>query len=950
MSSETLPKGGVKIKAGSFQSMGIDKEILNGLNRMNYKTPTPVQRKALPIVFSGLDIVCMARTGSGKTCVFLLPMVQLLKKHAMVGCRGLVLSPTRELALQTSKFAKDMAKFTDLRIIDIFGGDPLDAQFDALASKPDIIIATPGRLMHLLREVPTFKLKSVKYLVFDEADRLFEMGFAEQLNEIVRQCPSERQTLLFSATLPKLLVQFSRAGLRDPQLIRLDTDIKMSQELRLGNFFIKSNDKMAAFLYIVRSIICNNPSKSSNSIKTIIFTATKHHSELIHALLERVHIKSTLIYGSMDQDLRNSNLREFKNGKIDFLVVTDVAARGIDVPLLNNVINFNFPPSPKLFVHRCGRAARQGRIGYAFSLVDTEELPYLMDVHRFLNNPVDTGYGDGPIVFDSKKKKDEKKDEKKDDSEVDEANADLDASDDDLHYDIDNDDKDTEEENQDDIIENNFENIHEVNSDDEVPENKYSNNSLRGPYTLEEMTPKMVHTGIIPQDILDEENDYLKRLLHDDDHMATLYRISENAMKQYKRTRPEASQEGLKQSKKLIKGKLLNHIHPLLMGMDPKRCNDLAIKKSEYINMLQQFRPQSTVFETGIGTGSYFTSGSNGTSGTEKQKKASEIMKNLRKVTEGALERNKKSLTMVDLNNFLVNREKDEDEEDEDDEAIHNNKHDDDNDDEDDNRSIFTVTRVKQSGKLSVMERKKLKKLGPEAFKKWKAEQDLIKSQAPDQLLKDSKENLTDENRYRDPLFYISYSGENENDYAEEALQPLSNLRSSETFGATMIDNAMNSVDPQAMEENKKRKIMRWDPKKRKFVRQTLSEMVESTKSGLKRMRSESGVNTQRSNKEQGELYEQWKKKRKREINSDDVEDDTDYRNRPNFKINTHIKSELKQVHEVKSIHKKRENLKLKNMEKGKRKQIEAANRKKKKELSGNSFSNKGGGKGKFRK
>ena len=234
-----------KASSGSFQSMGLHQPLLSGLNRMGYKVPTPVQRKALPIVLAGMDIVCMARTGSGKTCVFLLPLVQRLFEHkSNAGIRGLVLSPTRELALQTFKFAKDMAKFSDLRIISVIGGDPLDPQFEALSTHPDVLIGTPGRLMHHLREISSLSLKQVEYLVFDEADRLFEMGFAEQLNEIVTQCPEERQTLLFSATMPSLLVQFSRAGLRDPQLVRLDTDSKMSADLRMAFFYTRSNEKV----------------------------------------------------------------------------------------------------------------------------------------------------------------------------------------------------------------------------------------------------------------------------------------------------------------------------------------------------------------------------------------------------------------------------------------------------------------------------------------------------------------------------------------------------------------------------------------------------------------------------------------------------------------------------------------------------------------------------------
>lgn len=278
-----------KTKNGSFQAIlgsenncSSSEKILNGLNRMQYKIPTPIQRKTIPLALAGIDLVCMARTGSGKTCAFLLPLVFKLEKHHNTsGVRGIVLSPTRELAMQTFRFCRDIAKFTDLNIINIFGGDPIEAQFESLATRPDIIIATPGRLMHHLHEISTFKLKQVQMLIFDEADRLFEMGFAEQLNEIVKTCPIERQTLLFSATMPKQLVQFSRAGLRDPQLIRLDTDSQLSEELRLSFFSVRSNEKIAAFLYLVRKII---PSTQV----TIVFTATRHHSELLHAVLDRI--------------------------------------------------------------------------------------------------------------------------------------------------------------------------------------------------------------------------------------------------------------------------------------------------------------------------------------------------------------------------------------------------------------------------------------------------------------------------------------------------------------------------------------------------------------------------------------------------------------------------------------------------------------------------------------
>jgi ATP-dependent RNA helicase DDX54/DBP10 len=435
-----------KSSSGGFQSLGLSKESLKGLGRLGYKVPTPVQRKTLPLVLAGMDVVCMARTGSGKTCAFLLPLLERLKEHAKnSGVRGLVLSPTRELAMQTYKFAKDMGKFSDLRIVAIVGGDPMEAQFEALSTKPDIIIATPGRLMHMLKEISTLTLKFVRYLVFDEADRLFEMGFAEQLNEIIKECPIERQTLLFSATMPKMLIQFTRAGLKDPQLVRLDSDFKLSDELRVGFLSVRPNEKVAALLYLVRHVLPKNQ-------LTIVFTATRHHSEFLHRLFQIIGEKSTLIYGTMDQDARAANLKLFRNGEVSYLLVTDLAARGIDVPLLNNVINFHFPPSPKLFLHRCGRAARQGRIGYAISLVDGEELGFTVDVHTLLGKPVSTGF---------------------------------------------------------------------------IERGSAENNAC---YDLNTMTPNDVHTGLIPQDCIDEENEYLKKVLVDDDHLLNAFNVSENGI------------------------------------------------------------------------------------------------------------------------------------------------------------------------------------------------------------------------------------------------------------------------------------------------------------------------------------------------------------------------------------------------------------------------------------
>ncbi|CAI5950113.1 unnamed protein product [Closterium sp. NIES-64] len=367
-----------KGKSFGFESMGLSAAVYRAVRRKGYQVPTPIQRRTLPMVLAGQDVVAMARTGSGKTAAFLIPMIERLKAHSNTGgIRAVILSPTRELALQTFKFTKELGKFTDLRAAVLVGGDSMEGQFEALSRNPDILVATPGRLMHHLAEVEGMSLKSVEYVVFDEADRLFEMGFAVQLKEILRGMPESRQTLLFSATLPKMLAEFARAGLREPQLIRLDTETKLSPDLALCFFTVRPHEKMAALLHLLQEVI-----------QTIIFVATKHHAELLHEVLQSERLPSSVVYGAMDQTARKIHIAKFRAGRTSLLIVTDVAARGIDIPLLDNVINFDFPPKPKLFVHRAGRAARAGRSGTAYSFFTAEELPFVLDLHLFLSKPI----------------------------------------------------------------------------------------------------------------------------------------------------------------------------------------------------------------------------------------------------------------------------------------------------------------------------------------------------------------------------------------------------------------------------------------------------------------------------------------------------------------------------------------------------------------------------------
>ncbi|XP_022749200.1 putative DEAD-box ATP-dependent RNA helicase 29 [Durio zibethinus] len=371
-----------KAKSGGFESLNLSPNVYRGIKRKGYRVPTPIQRKTMPLILAGHDVVAMARTGSGKTAAFLLPMLEKLKQHVpQGGVRALILSPTRDLALQTLKFTKELGKFTDLRISLLVGGDSMESQFEELAMNPDIIIATPGRLMHHLTEVDDMSLRTVEYVVFDEADSLFGMGFAEQLHKILTQLSENRQTLLFSATLPSALAEFAKAGLRDPQLVRLDLETKISPDLKLMFFTLRQEEKHAALLYLARDHI-------SSDQQTLIFVSTKHHVEFLNILFREEGIEPSVCYGDMDQDARKINISKFRSRKTMLLVVTDVAARGIDIPLLDNVINWDFPPKPKIFVHRVGRAARAGRTGTAFSFVTAEDMPYLLDLHLFLSRPI----------------------------------------------------------------------------------------------------------------------------------------------------------------------------------------------------------------------------------------------------------------------------------------------------------------------------------------------------------------------------------------------------------------------------------------------------------------------------------------------------------------------------------------------------------------------------------
>uniref|UniRef100_UPI003AAE0951 ATP-dependent RNA helicase DDX54 n=1 Tax=Centroberyx gerrardi TaxID=166262 RepID=UPI003AAE0951 len=482
-----------KKKSGGFQSMGLSYPVFKGVMKKGYKVPTPIQRKTVPVILDGKDVVAMARTGSGKTAAFLVPMFEKLKApQAQTGARALILTPTRELALQTMKFTKELGKFTGLKTALILGGDRMDDQFAALHENPDIIIGTPGRLMHVVKEM-NLKLQSVEYVVFDEADRLFEMGFAEQLQEIIRRLPDTRQTLLFSATLPKLLVEFARAGLTEPVLIRLDVDSKISELMKLSFFHLRMDDKPALLLHLLRNVV--KPQE-----QTVVFVATKHHVEYIKELLSLEGLECAYIYSALDQTARKINIGKFVHRKAMVLIVTDVAARGIDIPLLDNVINYNFPSKAKLFLHRVGRVARAGRSGTAYSMVCPDEVPFVYDLHLFLGRPLQLA----------------------------------------------------------------------------TPENAPDSDGV---------------FGRVPQSILDDEASQLATAHDSSLDLQNLHRVSENAYKQYLKSRPSPSPESIRRVKNTDLSNMA--VHPLLgSGLEK-----MELERLQIVDAIKGYKSKSTIFE-----------------------------------------------------------------------------------------------------------------------------------------------------------------------------------------------------------------------------------------------------------------------------------------------------------------------------------------------------------------
>jgi len=368
----------------SFDSLGLTEALRLALKAENYLTPTPIQVQAIPILIQGKDLLGVAETGTGKTAAFALPLLHHLslnksEPRTPSAPRALILAPTRELAGQIGERANAYGRQLNLRTAVIFGGVGQGQQVKALRAGVDILIATPGRLLDLCAQRHV-RLDKVSILVLDEADRMLDMGFIHDVRKIVGFCRKERQTLLFSATMPPSIAKLAHDILRDP--VRVDiSPVKVTVErIEQRVYFVGSKDKRTLLTDLLKA-----PAMG----QAIVFTRTKRGADRVCRHLVQEGLSAVAIHGNKAQNARVRALDGFRSGKVRVLVATDIAARGIDVPGISHVINFELPNEPESYVHRIGRTARAGAQGIALSLCDQSERPFLKAIERLMRADVE---------------------------------------------------------------------------------------------------------------------------------------------------------------------------------------------------------------------------------------------------------------------------------------------------------------------------------------------------------------------------------------------------------------------------------------------------------------------------------------------------------------------------------------------------------------------------------
>lgn len=362
----------------NFDSLGLAAPLLKALAAEGYTAPTPIQAQAIPHVMQGRDLQGIAQTGTGKTAAFALPILHRLLSNPRPapkrGARVLVLSPTRELASQISDSFRAYGRQTPIRTALMFGGVPKPRQSKAVANGVDVLVATPGRLMDHMQD-GAVTLSGVEILVLDEADHMLDLGFIVPIRRIVSTIPANRQTLFFSATMPKEIAQLAGAMLRDPVHVAVAPVATTAERVEQKVIFVEATRKRALLAQILRD---------ARMGRTLVFTRTKHGADKVTQHLEAAGLSAAAIHGNKSQGQRERALAAFKDGKVRVLVATDIAARGIDVDGVTHVVNFDLPNVPEAYVHRIGRTARAGHAGIAISFCDSSERAHLRGIEKLI--------------------------------------------------------------------------------------------------------------------------------------------------------------------------------------------------------------------------------------------------------------------------------------------------------------------------------------------------------------------------------------------------------------------------------------------------------------------------------------------------------------------------------------------------------------------------------------
>ncbi len=367
----------------TFQDLGIIAPIVKALKDENYTNPTPIQEQAIPILLNRKDLLGCAQTGTGKTAAFGIPILQHLsnENEGNAGKRkvkALIVTPTRELAIQIGESLTTYGKNTTLKNTVIFGGVKQHAQTNALRRGVDIIVATPGRLLDLISQ-GFITLNHIKYFVLDEADQMLEMGFIHDIKKIIAKLPQKRQSLFFSATMPAKIVELSEKILGNPERVTIKPEQATAEKVEQAVYFVDKPNKGKLLIHLI---------ETKEATATLVFSRTKHGADKIVRTLQKANIKAAAIHGNKSQNARQRALGDFKNGKLNVLIATDIAARGIDVSDLSLVINYDLPNIPETYVHRIGRTGRAKASGVALSFCDLGEKPYLKDIQKLIKQQI----------------------------------------------------------------------------------------------------------------------------------------------------------------------------------------------------------------------------------------------------------------------------------------------------------------------------------------------------------------------------------------------------------------------------------------------------------------------------------------------------------------------------------------------------------------------------------